>query len=107
MNCSGLVSVTFAEYSKPEEIGALAFYNRTSLEGIEIPDGTVTIRDRAFRGCTLLQSAVIPQSVQRIRNYAFENCSAAVLYCQADVKPSVRYPEWNVSECPVVWVYDG
>ena len=107
MNCSGLVSVTFAEYSKPEEIGALAFYNCTSLKEIEIPDGTVTIRDRAFSGCTLLQIVVIPQSVQRIRNYAFENCSAAVLYCQADVKPSVRYPEWNVSECPVVWVYDG
>lgn len=107
MNCSGLVSVTFAEDGKPEEIGALAFYNCTSLKEIEIPDGTVTIRDRAFSGCTLLQIVVIPQSVQRIRNYAFENCSAAVLYCQADVKPSVWYPEWNVSECPVVWGYDG
>ncbi len=41
---------------------------------LEIKDGTTTICDNAFSGCTSLTSVKIPESVTSIGYYAFKNC---------------------------------
>ena len=39
-----------------------------------IPEGTTTIGEFAFEGCTSLQSITIPESVTEIGMSAFEDC---------------------------------
>ena len=41
-----------------------------------IPEGTTTIGDGAFRGCSSLQSITIPESVTEIGDGAFRCCSS-------------------------------
>lgn len=55
-----------------------AFYNRTSLTSIIIPDGVTSIGDWAFRSCSSLESITIPESVTNIGDYAFANCSSLI-----------------------------
>lgn len=107
MECDGLGRVKFAEGSRLETIGSQAFYNCVKLMEIELPDKTQSIWDSAFSGCTMLQIVVIPESVLRIRSYAFEGCDRAILYFKGDALPSVLYPDWNVSECPTIFGYEG
>ena len=57
-------------------IGASAFYNCSSLTGIEIPDAVTSIGEEAFRGCSSLTGVVIGNSVTSIGEGAFFNCSS-------------------------------
>lgn len=41
-----------------------------------VPDGVVTINDRAFGYCGQVSSITLPQSVSYIGSYAFENCDS-------------------------------
>lgn len=107
MNCGGLSKVTFAEGSRLEDIGAAAFADCISLMEIELPDKMVSIWDSAFSGCTMLQKVVIPESILRIRTNVFENCVRATLYFKGDALPEFVYPDWNVSECPTIFRYEG
>ncbi len=54
----------------------LIFQQNESLETVVILNGSNTIGDSAFKGCTALTSISIPDSVTRIGDYAFENCRA-------------------------------
>jgi len=45
------------------------------LTAIDIPDGTVTIGESVFFGCTNLTTIVIPDTVTRIQAYAFNSCT--------------------------------
>jgi hypothetical protein len=56
-------------------IGEKAFYNRSSLTSISIPDSVTAIGDYAFSICSKLTSISIPNSVTTIGSYAFSNCS--------------------------------
>ena len=86
--------------SKPvKEIGARAFYDYRTLEGVTIPDSVEFIGDNAFSycyalktvnlgnglkslghhvfsGCTGLEEITIPSNVEIIGEYAFSSCSA-------------------------------
>ena len=55
-------------------IGDRAFYSRTSLTSVVIPDSVTTIGDRAFWGCEILTSVVIGNSVTTIGDGAFDPC---------------------------------
>lgn len=53
-----------------------AFYGCTSLESVTIPDSVTTIRNSAFYKCTSLTSVTIPDSVTTIGGYAFSGCTS-------------------------------
>ena len=59
-------------------IGKIAYkYNGSMPDNtaITLKDGTVSIADRAFSGCTGLTNITIPDSVTSIAVYAFSNCT--------------------------------
>lgn len=56
----------------PDEL----FYNRRTLIGVKIPNGTLTIGTNAFRYCTDLVNVEIPLSVNCIGQDAFYGCTS-------------------------------
>ena len=69
--CKKMKSITFDKGSKLERIANYSFQNCTSLEAIELPEGTKTIENDAFAECHALTRVVIPKSVNRIFPEAF------------------------------------
>ena len=57
------------------KIGNNAFYNKTNLVSVTIPNTVTEIGSWAFDNCSKLTSVNIPNSVTKIGNYAFDNCS--------------------------------
>ncbi len=57
------------------EIYEFAFYRRTDLTSVAIPDSVTAIGEHAFYGCTGLTDITIPNGVERIDKYAFSYCS--------------------------------
>ena len=55
-------------------IGNSAFYNKTTLTNIIIPQGVTSIGNSVFAGCTSLTSIIIPDSVTSIGTAAFSQC---------------------------------
>ena len=55
-------------------IGSSAFYNKTTLTSIIIPEGVTSIGNSVFAGCTSLTSIIIPDSVTSIGTAAFSQC---------------------------------
>ncbi|QFQ11921.1 hypothetical protein C7Y71_002145 [Pseudoprevotella muciniphila] len=96
-DCSNLTSVTIPKsvkeigsgafnntpwFNKQEDglvyVGNVAYkYKGEMLEGatINIKEGTTSIADYAFKGCSGLTSITIPNSVTSIGNHAFNDCS--------------------------------
>ena len=59
-------------------IGEDAFYECTSLTGVEIPGSVTSIGDFAFKDCTSLTGVEIPGSVTLIGDYVFSGCSSLI-----------------------------
>ena len=59
-----------------ESIGESAFEGCTSLTSITIPKGVTSIGDSTFYGCTSLTSVTIPEGVTSIGVRAFEGCTS-------------------------------
>ncbi|MEE1288989.1 MAG: leucine-rich repeat domain-containing protein, partial [Bacteroidaceae bacterium] len=55
-------------------IGVEAFWNRSALTSVTIPNSVTSIGKSAFYGCSGLTSVSIGNSVTSIGDYAFENC---------------------------------
>ena len=72
-NKTNLVSVTIP--NTVTEIGSWAFDNCSKLTSVNIPNSVTTIGNYAFDDCTSLTSISIPNSVTSIGNYAFDGCS--------------------------------
>ena len=56
-------------------IGDSAFYDRSNLTSVEIPNSVTSIRLHAFSGCSRLTSVEIPNRVSSIGDSAFYSCS--------------------------------
>lgn len=56
------------------EIGSFAFYNRTTLESIELNDGITAIGNAAFYFCGSLLEVIIPDSVTYVGALSFSDC---------------------------------
>ena len=128
--CTSLASVTFYTGSNLTIIGSSAFYSCTSLmdiiipaslqvikgsafngcaslASVTIPDGVTTIGAWVFSNCTNLTSIIIPASVKIIDLNSFVNCSNLIIYAENTSKPNGWHSDWNASDRPVVWGYDG
>lgn len=57
-------------------IGAKAFSNATSLEGVTIPSGLTQIGDFAFEGCTSLRKVIFPGNPVTFGDGVFFRCEA-------------------------------
>lgn len=56
------------------EIIAQEFAGDISVERVVIPDGVISIGERAFEDCPMLNEVVIPNSVTSIGEHAFDGC---------------------------------
>ena len=56
-------------------IGDNAFFSKSTLTSVTIPDSVTSIGDQAFYNCSGLTSVSIPDSVTSIGNQAFLLCS--------------------------------
>ena len=78
-NITGVVipdAITFGHYIyEVKEIGNHAFYGRSGLTSITIPNSVTNIGGYAFAGCSRLTSMTIGNSVTSIGDGAFYNCS--------------------------------
>jgi len=59
-----------------KNIGIQAFFNKTAVTSVTIPDSVTNISASAFQGCSSLTNVTIGSSVTNIGNQAFEFCSA-------------------------------
>lgn len=55
-------------------IGSKSFYNAT-LKSVTIPEGIVSIEEKAFRMCDKLENVILPNGLMTIENAVFENCT--------------------------------
>jgi hypothetical protein len=62
-----------------------------SIVKCDIPQGTTSIGDGAFSGCTNLSSVTIPDSVTSIGSYAFNSCSKLTGITIPDSVTSIDY----------------
>ena len=75
-SATGSISIPSALDGKPvTSIGYSAFYNRSSLTSVAIPNSVTNIGDYAFYNCRRLASVTIPDGVTSIGRYAFYGCS--------------------------------
>lgn len=56
-------------------IGDNAFYDRSNLTSVTIPESVTSIGKLAFKGCSGLTSITIPETVTSIGDNAFQDCS--------------------------------
>ena len=59
-------------------IGGRAFYGRTGLTSVTLPDTVTSIGGYAFNGCQGMTNAVLGGAVRRIGDYAFNLCTKMV-----------------------------
>ena len=84
-----------------------AFSDCSKLTSITLHENLLQISAYAFDGCGSLSNIVIPESVTYIGNYAFRNCNNLAILCRAEAKPSNWSANWNSSNRPVYWGYNG
>ena len=76
--CTKLTSVTFAEGSVLESVGAGAFEQCTSLTSIDVPNSVQNIGSNAFYACSNLSNVSFGENSEltAIGSGAFEDCSS-------------------------------
>lgn len=74
------------------KIGQQAFYNRTNITSVNIPDSVTRIGEEAFRSCSNLTSVVIPACT--VDDYAFACC-----YKLIDVDMECEIGDWMFYAC--------
>jgi len=67
-------SVNIPDNLQITKIGDKAFYKRSEISSITIPDGVISIANEAFSGCTGLTTIILPSSLKSIGNEAFKGC---------------------------------
>ncbi len=85
-------------------IGSLAFFGKTSLKKIIMPDSIVTINSEAFYGCSEIVEITISKNIKKIERDAFFNCDSLVnvyyngtleKWCEIDFKNSSANPMYH------------
>ncbi|MBR0488626.1 MAG: leucine-rich repeat protein [Prevotella sp.] len=81
-------------------IWQFAFYGRTGVTSVTIPNSVTTIGTDAFNGCTGLTSIEIPNSVTTIGQEAFEGCSNLTSVTIGNGISSIGYNAFNAHTNP-------
>ena len=69
-----------------------AFYGRTELKSVTIPNSVTTIGEKAFMSCSNLTDVSIGTGVKDIKSIAFANCKELTnVYCYAEEVPTTAY----------------
>ena len=84
-----------------------AFKGCKKLASVTLPNTLNTIGDDAFANCINLRKIIIPYSVRNIGYSAFYGCDNLVIYAEAKEKPDTWKQDWNSTERPVLWGYNG
>ena len=72
----GSTKANFANlHARVDAIGKEAFRG-LNIQSIVIPEGVLTIGDRAFCDCRNLETVVLPKTLAKINASAFENCTS-------------------------------
>lgn len=56
------------------QVGNQAFYNRTTLVSVILPEGVEEVGESVFDNCLRLENVYLPQTVKKIGEYPFKNC---------------------------------
>ncbi|MEN6361051.1 MAG: leucine-rich repeat domain-containing protein [Bacteroidales bacterium] len=81
---------TSSSYSYPAmQFPANAFYQKTVLKSVKLPDGITSIDREAFEYCFQLETINIPDSVTSIGTYAFDCC--------LNLKGNITFPNSIIS----------
>ncbi|MGI5925017.1 MAG: leucine-rich repeat protein, partial [Lentisphaeria bacterium] len=89
-------------------IGYQAFYQKTGVTSVVIPDGVTSIGDRAFYYCIGLTSVEIGTGVTSIGTGAFESCSGLTSMVIPNSVTSIgNYVFWNCTGLTSVVIPDG
>jgi hypothetical protein len=88
-------------------VGYRAFYNRTDITSVVIPDGVTDIANLALSGCTGLASASIPDSVTSIGSSAFEGCTGLASVTMDGVASIGSYAFFDCGNLTSVIIPDG
>ena len=104
-NCLTLKSIVIP--SSIKEIYASSFASCANLEKVVLPSTLTGIGARAFYGCNALKTITIPSGVEYIGENAFASCKELTINCEHAAAPSEWHINWNSSDCPVVWGYNG
>lgn len=73
------------------EIGEKAFFKKSNIKTVVIPDGVKTIGAFAFAHCSLLISVSVPDSVNVIENSVFCNCFSLKYVTIPDGVTTIKY----------------
>lgn len=84
-------------------IGNKAFYERSSISSVVIPNGVKSIGDEAFMWCFGLNSVTIPESVNRIGVSAFAACISLTRVNITDLKSWCEIDVYNKDCTGPLW----
>lgn len=98
-NCTSLKRVTFR--GRVTSLSRSAFNSCAALEEIELPDGCEKIGLYAFRYCKKLKKIVIPASVTSIDEQAFLETPNVVIYCK-EGSAAERYAVARAIPCKLI-----
>ncbi len=82
------------------EIGKEAFYQRTKLTTIIIPETVTAIGECAFQRCGFLENITIPNSVTTIGESAFQRCTALTKVTLSTRLTEIKYNTFG--DCPAL-----
>lgn len=85
-----------------EKIDEYAFSNAKKLKSIKLPNSLKELGSNAFYLCESLETVDISKNVLVIGDTAFYGAYNAVIYCEAESKPSGWSDNWNASR-DVIW----
>ena len=85
-------------------IGDFAFTGNANLTSVIIPNGVTSIGNSAFSSCINLTDITIPNSVVTMGKEVFLYCTDLTIRVEAGSKPDGWDPNWNNSDCIVLWL---